>query len=121
VVVASALLVASVVPVLRALTVSQITARRIALTSQALVLAQGRLEWIRARARSDFNQSFTVESAVCDAGYLTTVADEQEAGLRTVTVSVGYDTDENGKLSADEVRVALTTCIAQVRAGGAAW
>lgn len=121
VVVASALLVIGVVPVLRALTSAQVTAHRMAVTSQSLVLAQGRLEWIRARAQGDYDQSFAVDSEDCGGGYRVTATDHRRTGVRTVKVSVGYDRDENQVLSNDEVRVSLITCIAQHGAGGSSW
>lgn len=118
VVVASALLVASLVPVLRAMTVSQITARRIARTSQSLIIAQGTLERLRARAESDYDQSLAVEASSPTEGYWVSVTDNAHPVLREVTVSVGYDGDQSQTLSADEIRVVLTTCIARHKESG---
>jgi hypothetical protein len=118
VVVASALLVASLVPVLRAMTVSQITARRIARTSQSLMVAQGFLEQLRARAENNYGQSLAVASHPLAEGFLASVTDDAHPLLREVTVSVGYDGDQNQILSPDEIRVVLTTCIARHNESG---
>ncbi len=118
VVVASGLLVTSLIPVLRALTVAQITAHRIALTSRSLVVAQGRLERIRAEAEMNYRQSFAVDSKDCGDSYLATVLDDADPACRRVIVSVGYDRDESQTLSADECLVTLTSCVARHKGAG---
>lgn len=118
VVVASALLVASLIPVLRALTVAQITAHRIAMTSRSLIVAQGCLERIRAEAKTDYGQSFAMDSKDCGDFYLATVTDDADSTCRRVTVSVGYDRDESQTLSADECLVTLTSCVARYEGVG---
>lgn len=113
VVVASALLVASLIPILRALTVSQMTARRITLTSRSLIVAQGCLEQIRAQAETHYAPSFAINSKDCGDFYLATVTDDADPRCRRVTISVGYDRDESQTLSADECLVTLTSCVAR--------
>lgn len=112
-VVASALLVISIVPLLKALTTTQVMDRAIERKSWSLVLAQSRLDWIRARSFYQYEESYTTDSEALGDGYLCTVADDAHATLRTVTVSVGLDRNANGALSADEVEVSLCTLVAK--------
>jgi hypothetical protein len=45
--------------------------------------------------------------------YLCSVSDDEHATCKTMSVSVGYDLNENGSLAADEVLVTLTTLVAK--------
>jgi Tfp pilus assembly protein PilV len=115
VVVASALLLVSIVPILHALTSAQATARRIEWKTRSLTLAQSRLDEIRAQANADFDQWFNQTSVVLDGAYRCTVVDSYIwlSGIRTITVSVGFDSNGNGTLASDEILVTLTTQIAR--------
>ena len=104
VVVASTLLVVAVVPILRALTIAQVTGRVVDNKTQALILAQGKLEAIRARSIHHYDESFAEDSAPITGSYLCDVTDDQDSDLRLVTVSVGYDEDGDGNLSHSEVQ-----------------
>ncbi len=113
VVVASALLLVSIVPILQALTTAQTTARRIEWKTRSLTLAQGKLDEIRTRAFDLFDQSFSEASTSLDGAYLCTVTDSVLTDIRTVTVSVGYDSNGNGVLASGEIQVTLTTQMAR--------
>jgi len=115
VVVASAIMLAAIVPILHALTRAQATARLVEWKTHSLVLAQGKLEEIRAQACKDYDQSFSRSSVELDDGYLCTVIDSytQRAEIRTITVSVGYDQDGDGSLDQDESLVTLQGQIAR--------
>lgn len=113
VVVASALLLASIVPLLKALTVAQATDRVVARRSWSLMLAQSELDRIRAQSIHDYDRSFNATSTSLDGGYLCSVADDQDLELRTVTVSVGLDHNGDGVLSPEEIEVRLCTCLAR--------
>lgn len=113
VVVAATLLAVAVVPLLRALTVAQATGAMVERKTQSLILAQGTLDEIRARALHHYEASFRKDSETLVGGYLCNVTDDQDTNLRRVAVAVGYDVNGNGRLSADEVEVTLTTCIAR--------
>lgn len=112
-VVASALLVASIIPLLRTLTAAHVMDRAIQRKSWSLLLAQQELERIRARCRYRYDQSFRVSSSAVQDDFLCTVADDQHATLRTLTVSVGRDRNENGILDPGEIEVDLCTRIAR--------
>lgn len=113
VVVASTLLAVAVIPLLRALTVAQATGAIVERKTQSLILAQGTLEEIRARAMHHYDSSFQKDSEALVGAYLCNVTDDQSPDLRQVTVAVGYDVNANGRLSTDEVEVTLATCIAR--------
>jgi len=113
VVVAAALLLVCVVPLLKALTLARIQDRAIEHRSWSLMLAQRELEWVRARCLRDYDACYRAGSQALGEGYLGTVADEQERDLRTVTVSVGWDRNGDGVLAAGEVEVNLTARLAR--------
>ena len=113
VIVASALLVLSIVPLLKALTVAQAQDRAIERKSWSLMLAQRELEYIRARCIRHYDACYRTESRAIGEGYLCTVTDDGHPRLRTITVSVGLDQNGNGILSGDEAEVCLSTRLAK--------
>jgi prepilin-type N-terminal cleavage/methylation domain-containing protein len=113
VIVASALLALAIAPLLKALTAAQVEDRAIERKSWSLLLAQQELEGIRARCLHHYDTCYRVDSQAIRDGYLCSVADDAHPSLRTVTVSVGLDQDNNGVLSADEVEVSLSTRLAR--------
>ena len=115
VVVASALMLVGVVPILHALTSAQATARLIEWKTRSLTLAQAKLDEIRAHAAHDFDHPFSHSqtSVALDGAYLGTVIDSPLTDIRTITVSVGYDRDGDGTLASSEMLVTLTTKIAR--------
>jgi len=113
VVVASALLVISVVPLLKALTLAQVEDRAIERRSWSLLLAQRELECLRARCLGHYDACYGVNSETLGDGYLCTVMDDEHPSLRTVTVSVGLDQNGDGVLAPGEVEVSLSTRLAK--------
>lgn len=113
VVVGSALLVVAVVPLLRALTMAQSTSVTIERKTQCLILAQAKLEKVRARSIHHYESSFRETSQALAESYLCTVADDEDSALRLVSVSVGYDANADGYLSEAEIEVRLSTYLAR--------
>jgi Tfp pilus assembly protein PilV len=113
VIVASALLVIAIAPLLRALTAAGVEDRAIERRSWSLLLAQQELECIRARCLHHYDGCYRVDSRPIRDGYLCTVADDGDGHLRTVTVSVGLDQDNDSVLSMAEVEVSLSTRLAR--------
>lgn len=113
VVVASALLIAALVPTLRALTAAQITGTRIEQKTQAVILAQSKLDEIRAQSIHHYGRSFAENSGDLLGSYLCNVSDDNDPDLRLVSVSVGCDEDGDRRLSAAEIGITLTTYIAR--------
>jgi Tfp pilus assembly protein PilV len=112
-VVAAGLLLACVVPLLRALTTAQAADRAMERKSWSLLLAQQQLEQLRARCAENYDASYRADSVPLREGYLCSIDDDEAPALRTVTVSVGLDRDENGILSPAEVEVRLSTRLAR--------
>lgn len=115
VVVSSALLVAALVPALRALTIAHMTGTQIEQKTQSLILAQSKLDEIRARSIHHYDTSFHERSSILAPSYLCDVADDEDASLRLVTVSVGHDDDANGRLAKGERDVTLASYVARRR------
>ena len=114
VVVASALLLAAVVPILKALTSAQVSSRVVEHKTRSLMLAQAKLDEIRARAFTEFSTSFNETSTALGDGYYGTVKDEgYDTGLKKITVTVGYDEDSDKTLDSSEVLITLTTLVAE--------
>ncbi|MGA1979395.1 MAG: hypothetical protein ABSG99_02360 [Sedimentisphaerales bacterium] len=98
VVIASALLAAAMVPILKCLTVAHASAIRIEHKSRSLLLAQAKLDQIRARSIYNYTNSgnplgFAESGTPLDGLYLCNVTDNKDDFLKTITVSVGYNLD----------------------------
>jgi type II secretory pathway pseudopilin PulG len=114
VVVASALLIIAIVPILKALTSAHVTSTIIERKTRSLTLAQAKLDDIRARSIYNYSSTFTESSTSLDGPYLCSVVDTSGgSNLRTIEVSVGYDLNGNNELEADEVEVTLATLVAR--------
>jgi len=113
VVVASTLLLVSIIPLLKVLTTTHGMDRAIERKSWSLLLAQQELERIRARSIYHYDESFRTNSQVLQDGFLCTVTDDGHPTLRTLTVTVGFDRNGNGVLAKDEIEVSLTTALAR--------
>jgi Tfp pilus assembly protein PilV len=110
---ASTLLVVAMVPILRSLTKAHMFSSEIERKTQGLILAQGKLDEIRARSVYDWS-SFAASNVALGGSYLCNVTDTTAGtDLKTITVSVGFDGNGNSTLSADEVEVALATYVAR--------
>ena len=116
VLVASGLLAVAVIPILRALTSSHVTSRKIEQRTQSLILAQAKLEEIRARSIYSYTNggaSFAESNTVLDGSYLCNVTDNSGDPLKTITVSVGFDSNGDASLAADEIKTTLVTLVAR--------
>jgi prepilin-type N-terminal cleavage/methylation domain-containing protein len=114
VVVASAVLLIVIVPILKALTIAQMTGRVVERRTQSVILAQGKLDEIRARCLKNYDVAFGESSASLGNSYLCSVTDNQDDTLKLIAVSVGFDADSDGQLSNQEVQAQLTTCVARM-------
>lgn len=115
VVIASALLIAAMVPILRSLAIAHISATKIERQSRSFILAQAKLDGIKARSIYNYTNSgstFAETGTSLDGPYLCNVTDDS-GNPKTITVSVGFDSNGNSSLSADEVNVTLATLLAR--------
>jgi len=114
VVVASAILIIAIVPILRALTSAHVSTTIIEHRTHSLILAQAKLDEIRASSIYHYSDSLTETNFSLDGPYLCNIEDSfVSANLRTITVSVGYDLNGNSTLEADEIEVTIATLIAK--------
>lgn len=114
VVIASGLLIVALVPILKALTIAHATGTIIEQRTRSLILAQAKLDDIRARSIYNYSSSFAESDSSLDGSYLCNVADEsQGTNLRMITVSVGYDLNVDSTLQDGEIEVTLATLVAK--------
>ncbi|MFH1613914.1 MAG: prepilin-type N-terminal cleavage/methylation domain-containing protein [Planctomycetota bacterium] len=116
--VASMLLLLALVPILKALTSTHTADARIEKKICSLNLAEFKLEQIRAESIYKWHTNFKEKSVSLSGSYLCSVTDEQVQGilfgnLRSIGVSVGYDSNNNKKLDNPEIEVTLDTYIAK--------
>ena len=113
---ASALLIVAMVPILKSLTKANMLSSEVERKTQALVLAQGKLDEIKARSVYNFGSSgsFTVSNVVLSGSYLCNITDTAAGtDLKQITVSVGYDDKRDGTLTGDKIEVTLATYVAR--------
>jgi hypothetical protein len=111
---ASVMLIVAMVPILKSLTKANMLSSSIEKKTQCLVLAQGKLDDLRARSIYNFDSSFTANNVVLSGSYLCNIADTSAGtDLKQITVAVGCDDNRNGSLTDDKIEVALTTCFAR--------
>lgn len=114
VVIASALLIVAIVPILRALTSAQATNTIIERRTHSLMLAQAKLEDIKARSVYSYGDVFAEANSSISGLYLCNVSDSAlSADLRQITVSVGSDLSGDSILDAGEIEVTLSTLLAR--------
>jgi Tfp pilus assembly protein PilV len=113
VVVASALLIIAMVPILKALTTSYLSTVTIERSTRSLMLAQAKLDEIKARSIYHYSSSYTESNTSLDGSYLCNVSDTGSGSdLRTITVSVGFDLNGDSTLASDEIEITLSTRLA---------
>ncbi len=114
VIVASALLIIAMVPILKALTTVHVSTAIIERRTRSLTLAQAKLNEIKARSIYHYTDSFAESDTSLDGSYLCKVSDTGSAGdIRTITVKVGYDLNGDSILSGSEIEVTLKTLLAK--------
>lgn len=116
VVIASALLIVALVPILKGLTIAHASTAKIEHKTRGLILAQAKLDEIKAGSIYDYTNggaSFAESNTSLDGSYLCNVTDDSGNPLKTISVSVGYDTNGNNTLGSDEVEITLTTLLAR--------
>lgn len=114
VVIASSILAIAIIPILKALTSANVTSSIIERKTNSLILAQGKLDEIKARSIYDYSSSFAEINSSIEGSYLCNVADSSvNANLRQITVSVGEDLNGNSTLNAGEIEITLSTLVAK--------
>ena len=116
VVVASALLIVAISPILKALTSAHLGTTTIEHKTRSLTLAQAKLDEIKARSIYDYTNdgaTFAESNTSLGFSYLCNVADDSGDPLKTITVSVGFDHNGDLTLAAGEIKITMTTLLAR--------
>jgi len=112
--VASTLLILAIVSILKALTTVHVSTTIIERRTHSLILAQAKLDEIKARSIYNYGSTFTETNSSLDGSYLGNVEDSSvSSNLRKITVTVGYDLNSDSNLADDEIEVTLATYIAR--------
>jgi len=111
---ASALLIIAIVPILKALTIAHVSTTAIERKTRCLILAQAKLDEIKARLIYSYADDFDEVDISLDGLYLCEVEDDPiSSNLREIKVKVGYDLNSDDILQLDEFEVTLFTLIAK--------
>lgn len=116
VVIASVLLIVALVPILRSLTVAHATSAKVEHKTRSLILAQGKLDEIKARSIYNYTNdgvSFSESNTSLDGPYRCNVTDNSGDPLKIITVSVGFDLNGDSTLAGGEVETSLVTLLAR--------
>jgi len=101
------------VPILKGLTSAHLGTIIIERKTRSLVLTQAKLDEIKARSVYNYSQSYAQTNLSLDGPYLCNITDEPNSSdLRKITVSVGYDLDDDNILDSDEIEVTQATYLA---------
>ncbi len=102
------------VPILKGLTSAHLGTVIIERKSRSLILAQAKLDEIKARSVYHYSNSFAETNTSLDGSYLGSVTDVSAgSNLRTITVSVGFDLDGDSILDSDEIEMIMSTYVAK--------
>ncbi|OHB59075.1 MAG: hypothetical protein A2173_08230 [Planctomycetes bacterium RBG_13_44_8b] len=111
---AALLLTIAIVPILKGLTQTNLNSVIIQRRTQSLCLAQEKLNRIKAAALYNFENDLTETGIELSTSYLCNVSQTVvNTNLKAISISVGYDQDNDRSLSPDEVEVTLQTQIAK--------
>jgi type II secretory pathway pseudopilin PulG len=114
VVVAAALLLIALVPILKGLTQANMNSVIIERKTQCLCLAQAKLNNIQARSIYNFDSISSQSNETLSGSYLcSTTVSSVNSNLKAITVSVGQDRNSNSALGSDEIEITLQTQIAR--------
>lgn len=113
VVIASAVMIVAMVPILKGLTTAHLGTVIIERKSKSLVLTGAKLDEIKARSIYNYSQSFAQTNLSLDGSYLCNITDEASgSNLRKITISTGYDLNDDDILETDEIEVTQATYLA---------
>ena len=112
--IATMLMMAALVPILKAMTRAHFLSRTIEQKNRSLMYAKEKLEDLKARTIYRYGTSYGSEWESLGGGYGCKITDTAESSnLRHITVSVGYDQNGNASLSSQEILVSLQTLVAR--------
>jgi prepilin-type N-terminal cleavage/methylation domain-containing protein len=110
---AMVLIAVVLIPIVKALVHAQTSGEMSRRVTEALILAERRMEDIRATALEAYGTDFTSSSEPISGRFLCTTTDGGESLIiKSIRVQVGFDDDGNGVLAQSEVDAILDTKIA---------
>ena len=115
VLVATGILAFAMVPILKAMAGVHINSVKMEKKNKSLMIAQNQVEELRAQAIEDYDSSWSVSNQSSGGGYLYSISAGSDSSLRTVTVTAGYDENQNLLLDSPEILVSLRTLIAKLQ------
>jgi len=115
VLVATLILSLAMVPILRAMGSVHLFSAKMEKNSRCLILAQNQMEEIKARTASDYASCRSVSNKDLGEGYLCSISADGDSSFRIVSVSVGYDENQNGLLDTEEILLTLRTGMANLQ------
>jgi Tfp pilus assembly protein PilV len=114
VVIASAILIIGIVPVLKGLASANLGTKIIEQKSRSLILAQAKLDEIKARSVYHYSQSYSQSNVLIEGSYLCNITDTTvSSNLKKIIVQAGFDYNNNDVLDSDEIDISLATYIAK--------
>ena len=114
VLVASALLISAIIPILHGMTSVHSSSAIIEQRIRSLDLAQAKTDEIKARSVYHYSDNFGQNNVSLGNGYMTNISDSVvNSNLRKITIMAGFDNDSSGSLSSSEVLVTLSTYLAR--------
>lgn len=109
-VLASSLILAGTTVVLLTYAADALTmSMKIERTIKSILLAEGEMEKIKNTLRKSFETDFTAWPKNLGGNYFADRSRDAGSTLKIIGVSVGYDTNKNGSLGADEIIVTYKT------------
>jgi len=114
IIVASALLIIAMVPILKALTQIHVNSMVINRRTQSLCLAKMKINQLQAKSIYNFDDIVSENNLSLGDSYLGNITNETvNSNLKTITVSVGMDRNSSGALDGSEIEITLKTRIAR--------
>ncbi|GEM_PF-514142 len=114
VLVASALLIFAMVPILKAITQIHTNTVIIERRTKSLNFAKSQINQLQAKSIYNFDNILSQSDLALDNLYLCNISSSSvNTNLKKIVVSVGMDRNQNGTLGSDEVEVTLQTQIAR--------
>ncbi|OQA02617.1 MAG: hypothetical protein BWY69_00971 [Planctomycetes bacterium ADurb.Bin401] len=114
VLVASALLVLAIVPILKVLAQINMNTVVVERKTKSLSLAKMKVNQLHAKSIKNFNDDFSETNLVLDNSYLCNISNQfVNSNLKAVSVSVGMDRNGSGTLEGGEIEITLQTQLAR--------
>ena len=106
----------ALIPLMEMLPQALVLDNKVERETQAVFLAQQKLEEVKGEAIYDFSPDYSMSATAFPSPHSTfkyIVSDDQEAGIKEIAVNVWYDEDGDNIVDSDEEEVELNTKVAE--------